>query len=639
MLQLIVADLRHSAEKLTREDWLAHYTATLKVAGPRADEVYELKSILTGEDLGAEAARLLLAQPMEVAARRYPAMRLLSLGAPGDGADIQRVVPFYTQLLDYVSETEAASYVLTRYIDALDRRGAKSRADDVLDKYVKLFADADLGVTAALLRLGSYESGPARDRALIELIRHDSNALFVDRLRPQYVRALLVSGHNQEALREIDAGDALAGARGPADTAATMFRIVSNALDPINGDRFPNRTGKKTKSGATRRHRATTRSVCVGLTEQYLDRGDHATAVELGLAMFAGGEDTPLNLATGKPIDRPAQVIDVNDPKAAGSLARYLVATARVLDFEGRERQAMAALLASAPHDAVRPYILYRLGREAARVHDHETAMDHIDKALRLVPESPLLLELKQRVDRKQGQARRFSEGAGARRLVLHAGALQAAGQTQEAADRYREALTRAGEHRGVAEVARLGLIRVLLQDRPFEPQAVQRHVDALTAGRDRLPARVWNATCQLLLRCAVEAGADQRRDIWKKGLTKLARWSDEVTIDRDTLLELDRIAQDPDGRLGKWRLEVLTDMLLLAPDIDSMRPLQWRRIAALTKAGDGAVAVAAARLDVMLALASDEGPRAAAARCLEVAESCGWAPAQREELEKSCCG
>lgn len=122
------------------------------------------------------------------------------------------------------------------------------------------------------------------------------------------------------------------------------------------------------------------------------------------------------------------------------------------------------------------------------------------------------------------------------------------------------------------------------------------------------------------------DAPATERRKVWEQSIGQeiaTARW---LRYSPATLEAVDSIIAD----LGaEQALVVLNDLVLLAPDVESMRSIQWRRIAMLEELGEPAAAAKAAALDVVLAMTTEEGRVwPALERSHELSAAAGNAPA-----------
>lgn len=155
-----------------------------------------------------------------------------------------------------------------------------------------------------------------------------------------------------------------------------------------------------------------------------------------------------------------------------------------------------------------------------------------------------------------------------------------------------------------------------------------QALAESLHAGGDVLDEPTWNATCRVLLKGVMQANPAERAALWTQGVDRLRQ--EPIHLSKDVLAELDELAK-ADAPLAR---RVLTDLLVLTPDVLSMQRLQQRRAGLLAAQTEWEQATAAAWMDVMLANATADGP-VASLRRLEGVMKCAGRVEQCQALEE----
>lgn len=119
---------------------------------------------------------------------------------------------------------------------------------------------------------------------------------------------------------------------------------------------------------------------------------------------------------------------------------------------------------------------------------------------------------------------------------------------------------------------------------------------------------------------------------VWKEGLQRLAVVR-TLWISTDTLAELDSVLQKSSEAERSQVINMLTDLMLLAPDPASMRRLQWRRAAMFRhQSGGESNALCAATFDVLLAMLTNDGPGAAISHRDTILQSMNMTEDDRED-------
>lgn len=164
-------------------------------------------------------------------------------------------------------------------------------------------------------------------------------------------------------------------------------------------------------------------------------------------------------------------------------------------------------------------------------------------------------------------------------------------------------------------------IINLLLQQRT-DVAALQRYVPRLQHTETEFDVEAWNLTCRALFRYVAAADQAERVAVWKQGITDLAV-ADVVMLDK-TFEDLDKLTKYLAADDAHLALQILTDLLICIPDANSMRRLQWRRVAAFIATRNWQDAEAAAALDVVLAAAHHQAIEATIDRYMQVLRSSG---------------
>lgn len=215
------------------------------------------------------------------------------------------------------------------------------------------------------------------------------------------------------------------------------------------------------------------------------------------------------------------------------------------------------------------------------------------------------------------------------RRIVLRARSLAAKGQTKEAASLYLRVIRQYPQHKVAVLLARRKLVWILGETQPVDYEVIGRHLTALISESRQADQGLLNYGLRLLFRRVIEAEPRQRARIWTKGLKGLSAGG--LCLEKETLEQLPLLVESLGTDHELSAAKVLTDMVLLAPDLQSVRKLQQRRIEILERKGAWDEATAAANLDIVLASTTSEGPSEAVKRCLNVMQRAGRPASERE--------
>ena len=156
----------------------------------------------------------------------------------------------------------------------------------------------------------------------------------------------------------------------------------------------------------------------------------------------------------------------------------------------------------------------------------------------------------------------------------------------------------------------------------------------AILAKEGHLPVPFFDFACRALFHQVRMANQMNRKRTWSEGIGRLD--ADGGWLSQQALFDLDSLLGELATHGSLTPIEALTDLLMLVPDIQSLRELQSRRTSALieNKAWDDAMA--ASILEMMLAAGCVEGPAEASAKYLGIARRANVSPARQEALLKA---
>ncbi len=223
------------------------------------------------------------------------------------------------------------------------------------------------------------------------------------------------------------------------------------------------------------------------------------------------------------------------------------------------------------------------------------------------------------------------------RMLLLQANLHVAKGQTDRAIEGYSEIISDYRDKHELVRLARKNLVETLLDMESVNVNLVEQHLSAFESTSAGLDVQLWNYKCRLLFRRVLMSLPEQRENVWRSGIQDF--FDDHIVLSEKALEDLDSFVESlgDDRHLSSMR--VLTDMMLLVPDIKSMRQLNWRRMSIFSRKANWPEAILSARLDIMLSLASSEGPTEAIKRCLKIMAAAGVPSLEQEELVNNLFG
>jgi len=213
------------------------------------------------------------------------------------------------------------------------------------------------------------------------------------------------------------------------------------------------------------------------------------------------------------------------------------------------------------------------------------------------------------------------------RGATIRAEELAEAGRPRQAAGLYEEVLDELaqGGHLEAAGPLHARALELLLVDQTVDCESAGRHLQALAEPGACPPERLFNLQLRLLLNELSRTGAEDRRDVWVNGLARLC--GSGMPILDDTFADLDRTVETV-GRGDPAIVEqILTDLLVLLPDINSMAMLQRRRARIFADRGRRPEAEEAALCELVLSCAGPDGPLEAIGGCVRPDRASGVEP------------
>lgn len=209
---------------------------------------------------------------------------------------------------------------------------------------------------------------------------------------------------------------------------------------------------------------------------------------------------------------------------------------------------------------------------------------------------------------------------------IKAAAALEREGKFSQALAAYNQALDRYDSHDPARPYLKL-LIQALGSEAPNADTAWEP-ISLPAEASEWAKEHAWNVSLAGLLDRVRSMPPQSRHEAWAGGMAQLAKSTPSVTvIFPRTLTRLDSLISALSSRSGDSSLmieRVLTDLCLEAPDVNSLRALQARRIDNFIRQGQWEQAIGAARLDVVLSLSAAQGWLQAINRCQTIMDEAG---------------
>ncbi len=388
----ILAMLRHDIQlargDISRPQWAEEYAAGL-AASPDPGRTLHLLMTMTGESFTTEAADALRQVELPTSARGELAMWIARHQTPPEEAEFSEVAALYDELLAYASDTKAAPDLLTAYVKALDERNQSGAADQVIDTFIVLFPDTELGVTAARLKLGGLPAGQARHAAVLEIVDQHPGSALADGLHESYIQALIAHRRYEQAIRAMDTQGRLEQVTSQ-EEAAEVFAALADSTKKFKGDKFLIRPGGSAKAAD---RPMSPLEINSGLASRFVAAGEAPLAARLMFAALRNAKALPDHLITGRPIRRCEDIVDPEDPAAAKPLVTYFLAMAQQeLKQNAQAHTVMARLRTDRLPDPLRPYVLVYFIDRHHQAGEYDEALAVTREALQIMPASPKLM-------------------------------------------------------------------------------------------------------------------------------------------------------------------------------------------------------------------------------------------------------
>ena len=214
----------------------------------------------------------------------------------------------------------------------------------------------------------------------------------------------------------------------------------------------------------------------------------------------------------------------------------------------------------------------------------------------------------------------------------------KAAGQREDAINALKSVASAGRQNRELAQAACRCMLPLVARTRPLDGATLEASLATLTQAGMDLEPDVWNYTCQMLLAKMTSVGGEAQQEVWSNKSLQMVRG--DRWISEETLAKLPRSGDlVSSGGEVQFRLRILTEMLLSTSDVSSMCRLARMRADALAMAKALPQAVAAARLAVLLAVGTQEGPRPMALHVTEVLKASGASAGDLQTVERCAFG
>ncbi len=216
--------------------------------------------------------------------------------------------------------------------------------------------------------------------------------------------------------------------------------------------------------------------------------------------------------------------------------------------------------------------------------------------------------------------------------VTWQANFLNATGRPGEAIGLYRRFLEEYRDDEGIRMQARVQFVELLMRQAPMDVAELERQLERICGGGSPVTGVIWNLRLRVLLQRIMLASADKRAAMWAAGLGELG--GEAFGLSEATLADLDQLPSRVGVKGAFTPLNVLNDLLLLAPSVETMHHLQARRIALLLSQGRAEDVDKAIGMDVALASVTAEGFAGVADRCRQIVKLSGIDEGGLEGLE-----
>lgn len=416
-MELVSADVRYAGKKISQDQWLREYEEVfannMEIAGRVAKS--HLLFNPSNEILSAQQVWIMLLRDYPADARAEMALWLAKLHTPEILPDVDTVTPFYSKLIFSVRDTNAALSLLRQYIEIMKAGDFWKNSDRFLELILTLFPDTELGSVAAYYQLENMTPGYDRDLYVVNLVEKHANTRLADNLKAEYLYILISAQQFEKALKYLDNEGMLEKVDDQKDVAKAMYALTEKAVEVLNSSTKVKTLSSGDKEDATQAY--TTDLLCLQIAEQYCVKGDHLLAAELFLISLQKVDGLLVNLVSGKPLKRLDEIVNPSDLQEMESLAKYFLVLSKIqIGLLDNKELHFKEMLLKSLSDELKPYILVQLIQHSVSSNDYESAFSYLTSALNIMPDSDLLLKLRDELEivkedkSRKGQLRKDKE-------------------------------------------------------------------------------------------------------------------------------------------------------------------------------------------------------------------------------------
>lgn len=445
VVQLLRYDVLRKLDELSEREWIDNICNILKENPDDAEKITESFLSAIGTNIASKEVWSLVRKEIPSDARGILSLWLIKNNTTDATASVKDCEIFYNELLSYSAESDSAAEILLAYTDNLDsltkgidRRSATRTANDMLETYIALFPDSDLGSTAAHLRLGGIEPGEKRNRKIRALVDRYSGTVMAKNLLAAYTKVLLEDGEYQKALVNLDSEGKLNTIKTEQEAIDSLLALVKKATS-IQSTAIPNRYGDpKAKSKNGTQKIVTPFLICLGLSRELGDSGDYSTASGLLFVAMEKAGMLPKNLMTGQAMHKLSSLGDTSEPNIARNIASYLQTLAMYTQKDTKKADSrLAELERETLPESLRPYVLYLLARRATENKKYAKAMQYAKAAVETMPTSPILVSLSSKIN--EAKQKEEVHARIAEQQKKHLAAAESAQTAEEAISHYKK--------------------------------------------------------------------------------------------------------------------------------------------------------------------------------------------------------
>jgi len=444
VVQLLRYDVLRKLDELSEKEWIDNICNILKENPDDAGKIIKGFLSTVGTNIASKEVWSLVREEIPSDARGILSLWLIKNNTTDATASVKDCKIFYNELLSRSSESDSAAEILLAYTTRLDsvtkgidRRSATRTANDMLETYIALFPDSDLGSTAAHLRLGGIEPGEKRNRKIRALVDRYSGTVMAKNLLAAYTRVLLEDGEYQKALVNLDSEGKLNTIKTEQEAIDSLLALVEKVTSLKSN--IPNRYGEaKTKNKKESQKIRAPFSICLGLSKELEGAGDYSMASGVLFVAMEKAGMLPKNLMTGQAMHKLSGLGDTSEPNIARNVASYLQTLAMYTQKDTKKADSrLAELERETLPESLRPYVLYLLARRATENKKYTKAMQYAKAAVETMPTSPILVSLSSKINEAKQKAEVHARIA--EQQKKHLAAAESAQTAEEAISHYKK--------------------------------------------------------------------------------------------------------------------------------------------------------------------------------------------------------